>query len=169
MKRIISFFVALLVFGSGTIVLGFLAGYPFAGVLIAVVVVGLVYLYGIYSQLSGAEQALRKPPPPGETQVTLKVFDIESWKSEKFIFSPPTSTPGGETNFHVSILSKDRGGRPRGSLKGGEKINNPDVMAWLAEAKRIWQEESYKDFVEYCEDAGQDEATVRSRINNYLP
>lgn len=166
MKGIKTFVVSLAIFGSGTIVLGFLAGYPIIGIGLALFIVLFMYLLSVASQLAGAENALRNPPPPGETRVTLKVFDREMPFSEKFIFSPPA--PDGRSSTFVIDVFKNKGGRPQGSLKGGLNINSPDVMQWHREAKRIWQEESYEAFVNFCKDAGEDEATVRSRIQKYL-
>jgi len=104
MKKISTYLISLVIYGGGTIALGFLAGHPTVGIVIALFVVVSLYGVSVASQLAGAETALRNPPPPGETQITFNVFDMEIAISKKFIFSPPESD--GQT--HNFMLNKKR-------------------------------------------------------------
>ena len=157
------FLVSMFFYGTPIIVLGFFAGHPVTGVLIALYVVLSLYFSTVFGILNGAETALRNPPPIGETQITMKVFGREVNISEEFIFSPPETN--GRKSKYQPMAS---GGRNYGSLNNGLNINDLDVMQWHKEAKRILDEEGHKEFVAFCKEAGQNESTVRSRIKKYF-
>lgn len=88
--------ISLLIYGSPIIILGILAGHPVIGILLALFVVLSLYATSIYSQLVGAENALRNPPNPGATHVSLTAFDKVIWQSQSFNFVQLTSSPSDE-------------------------------------------------------------------------
>jgi hypothetical protein len=158
-----SFFISFLIYGGGIIFLGFKAGYPIVGILLALFIVASLYVLSIASIVHGAKMALQNPPPPGKTKVTMKVFGTEVDMSDEFYFSPSTMDDRPR-NFTIYPL----GGRPLGIIKGGVNINLPDVKQWHLEAKRILEEEGHKEFKKYCMEHGENESTVRSRIKKYF-
>lgn len=155
------------------------------------------YLLTIFSYLMGAEHALKNPPKPGRTWVKWnlgkEIFGIEkdiygndiAYKSEPFLFSPEFDAESEPEPYEMSFPFVDivkqiqqasrnfasgiKGGRPDGGLKNGNNINMPDVAEWHKEAKRILEKVGYKEFVAYCNEAGENESTVRSRIKKFFP
>lgn len=61
------------------------------------------------------------------------------------------------------------GGRPYGRLKNGRWISDPDVLAFLVEARRRFEREggSYAQLVSYCQQFHEDPSTVRDQIKKY--
>jgi hypothetical protein len=157
------FFFTLLLYGGGIIVLGFVAGYPIIGILIALFVSVSLYMSLIYGQIVGAEFALRNPPPPGETRIAIKVFEQEISMSDNFIFLPPASD-GQQHNFIIN-----KGGRPKGSLSSAELTRGTtveDILPFLREAKEA-REKQDGSFTKLCKSNNHPESTVRDWLERY--
>jgi len=158
-----NFLIAMLVYGSGIIAMGFLAGYPIVGILLSLFIVVSFYLLSIASMVHGAEIALRNPPPPGKTKITLKVLDQEISMSKDFIFSPPA--PDGQLhNFTIN-----KGGRPKGTLSSAELTPGTtadDILPFLREAKEA-RDKQDGSFAKLCEKNNHPESTVRGWLERY--
>lgn len=157
------FLISLLLYGGGIIALGFMAGYPLIGVLLALIVSISIYGSLLYGQIIGAEFALRNPPPPGETRITLKVLDQDIHMSQNFIFLPP-SPDGQPHNFTIN-----KGGRPKGSLSSAELTPGTtadDILPFLREAKKA-KEKQDGSFSKLCIQNNHPESTVRGWLERY--
>lgn len=64
-----------------------------------------------------------------------------------------------------------QGGRPIGSIKTTGKlppsIYAEETQAFIRDAKRILEEKSYKEFLEFCDSFGENESKVRGWIKRY--
>ncbi len=64
-----------------------------------------------------------------------------------------------------------QGGRPKGSIKTGQNlppsVYSDETQAFIREARRIYQEEGFKEFKQFCDKHGYKESTVRGWIKRY--